>query len=137
MNSQEVIILFVAIILAASLVIFTLYGQVREATGKAEDVSTEVSRETLTDFEIVNVNPSSSESNIYIRGVSGELNVYDTVVVVDGVPYTPAVRMLRDERTPGILDPDDLALLRIPTDIGTADCVMLDVDGTTGVWGIC
>ena len=120
-------------LLAASLAVFTLYGQLSSSAGQTSAIGKDVQRAIASSFTIVQV----YDGNIYIRGVSGELNVDNVLVTLNGSPVPVTVNLLRDEGSNGLLDPNDLAVIFVGEDIRPTDCLMVDIDGVTNVWGVC
>lgn len=131
--SQEVILLFIGTLLAASLVIFTLYGQITSGSGQVSSIGIDIQRSVSSSFSIISV----SERNIYVRGISGELNVSNTVITLNGAPLTYTVTFLRDGGSNHLLDPEDLVVLNVDKNIGTGDCLLIDIDGVAAQWGVC
>lgn len=131
--SQEVIILFIGALLAASLAIFSLYGQIVSSTGQVGSVGSDIQNSVASSFSIVQV----SDGNIYIRGISGELNVSDIVLTLNGAPISFSVQFLRDRGSNRLLDPEDLIVIDTNTSIDPSDCLLIDIDGVTSQWGVC
>ena len=132
-QSQETLILFIGAIIVAALVVTALYTQVSNTAGSTASTTAEVQKKVLSSFEVVQI----YENNIYVKGVSGELNVSKIVVTVNGIPQDANVSLLRDSYDNGLLDPDDLAVITLPQPVKTSDCVMLDIDGVSATWGVC
>jgi len=132
-QSQELLIIFIGTLLVASFVVYTLSYQVNSSVGEAGSVSTEVQSKTVSSYEIVQV----YENNVYVRGVSGKLNPFNALVTVNGLPVEVNVVLLRDSGDVNLLEADDLAVLVLGTAVDSGDCVFIDLDGVSTLWGVC
>ncbi len=133
MISQEAIIIFVATLLVTALVISALYTQVQDAANRAGSVGAQVQGSVSKDYVIVSV-----EGNyIYVRGVSGELNVAGASILLNGIPQTYTYTFLRDRGSNNLLDPNDLVLFQIGAEVNDGDCLLIDIDGVSTPWGGC
>lgn len=133
MISQEAIILFVAVLLVALLTISALYAQIQSASNKAYTVGQQVQGSISKDFVILSI----YDKNVYVKGVSGELNVARTSIVLNGIPQTFSYAFLRDAGANGFLDPNDLVVFQIEKEINEGDCLIVDIDGVSAPWGNC
>lgn len=131
--SQEAMILFVGAVLAASIVIVALYSQVQSGINKATSVSGEIQEDVSNAFQIVNVH----ETNVYIRGVSGQLKPQNMEAFVDGILEDVNVVFIRDKGAADVLDPNDLMVVILPVSITEENCLQVYIGRAYDVWGNC
>lgn len=137
MNSHEVLILFIAVLLSALMAVSALYSTVQKGVNTSKTVSEQVKNTVMKDFAVIEVHPDSNETNIYVQGVSGSLDVRRSVVIVNGISYTPQIIFVYDGKNKGMLDPGDMLLLEINTQISDTDCVRIGIDGVYTTRGVC
>ena len=136
MNSHEVLILFVGTLLVSILAISTLYSIAQGSAGEVSTVASDVKR-SLGDYTVIEVSRSSTETNVYIQGVSGSIPIEGVLAIVNGVSYTPSVVVLYDSRERNILNAGDVIIVRIPVQTTDSDCIKLRIDGVYAVAGLC
>ena len=137
MNSQEMLVLFIGVLLASMLVITTLYSVVQKGTNTASNVYTDVRSTTTKDFQVIEISRGSTETNIYVQGVAGVLNPENVMVIINGASYTPSVSLIRDTQDANLINPGDVALIRVPRGTTTTDCIRLGIDGVYTTLGAC
>ena len=132
MESTEVLILFIAVVMVAALTIGAIMGQFTAATNRAQSTGRDV-RKALSDFAIVYVN----ENNIFVKGIAGSLDVRRTATVLNGSPVDVNVYILSDSRISGLLDPGDTALIRMSVPYKRGDCLIVTIGPATSTYGPC
>jgi len=137
-STQELIILFIAVVVAAALAVTALTAQIQVGIGTTKAAATAASKRVAADMDIISVHSAGGDTNVYIKGVSGEINVETLSVIVNGVPVTPVYSgFVRDGGTAGILDPGDLYIVEIPGTYTEQDCITVDTAQATALWGLC
>ncbi len=111
MISSEAVILFIGVLIAASLAVYTLSSFISSSTGKSMAVSQQALEKTTNAFSIVNIN----EQNLYVRGEFGEIDLNKCAVLVDGATTTGTWHYLYDKGSSNVLDPGDLAVYTFST----------------------
>ena len=137
MNSQEMLILFIGVILAASIVVTSLYNVIQAGSSQAESVSKSVQEQSIKDYTVIDISSGDTDTNIYVQGVSGSLDTNNILVLVNGISYNPTTSFVLDKKVPGFLDPGDVLLIRIPVGTGDTDCVKLGINGVYTTIGMC
>ena len=136
MNSHEVLILFVGTLLVSILAISTLYSVVQGGTGEVSTVASDVKR-SLGDYTVIEVSRGTTETNVYVQGVSGSIPIEGVLAVVNGVSYTPSVVVLYDSREKNVLNSGDVLMVSIPIQTTDSDCIKLRIGGVYTTVGLC
>ena len=138
MSTQELMILFIGVVIVAGLAVTTMTGQIRAALGTSESVTQQASRQVSTEMSIVSVYSNGTDTNIFIKGISGQIDVNNATVLINGSPVTPLYRgFVRDSGAPGVLDPGDAYIIEVPGSYDDRDCIIVDTPSATAVWGLC
>ena len=139
MSSQEVLILFIAAVIVASITVYALNTQFQLALSKASSSSSVATKRAGTAFEILSVYGDASETNIAVKGILGSVDVNSFTVFVDNVPYTPSSgRFLRDSDGDGVLDPSDVYVMTISAAVDPDNnCVRVDSPYAEDIYGNC
>jgi len=137
-NSQEALILFIAVVVVASLAVYTLNNEFQLALSRASTVSTVAARQSSTALEILSVYGDANETNVVIKGIIGVIDVNSLTVFVDGVPYVGKGVFVRDGDGDGVLDPGDVYIisLQVPAD-PEKNCVRVVSPNALDIMGQC
>ncbi len=108
-STQETIILFIGVLILASLAVSAFSNLVSEGTGKSLTIGEQSMEKVSNSFSIVRVN----EQNIIVRGEFGNINILSCQVLVDMVPVSGSWNIVYDKGDLGLLNPGDLAIFTL------------------------
>ncbi len=106
--TQETLIIFIAVVLAAALAVSVLSSAVQGNLASARSVSEQVGEQVAADVDIVSVNAGPSEMNVYVKGIAGSVDPEPTVFVDGTVADVNAVVFIRDEGDVNVINAGDL-----------------------------